>query len=134
MREDHVGPLVCVHQVARNVRRTNGCAAPARSRQHSSSFFWLSISLPHPCGACGYSDVMRVPGNRMPFAAASNPLGTEPPTIRTSVDAGGKRAFARLQLQNHPPETYSGGSDLGIAVETTLSTFSPLRDPATSVR
>jgi len=100
-----------------------------------SLIFWNAISLYHSSGAAGNSEVTRVPETARHSPPVCNPLGTEPPTMRTSENACVERALARFELQNHSPETlFWRIMSSASAVETTLSTFEPSERRPTSVR
>ena len=57
-----------------------------------------------PEALTGNSVVTRVPGNRVPFAAASNPLRHRAADDTHLAYTGRKRALARFELQNHSSE------------------------------
>src|ERR1700694_3034745 len=136
MRENHVAPLVRIHQMTRGVpqdgalRGTGAICVDAVLR-----FFCFRFQCATPVALAGNSEVIRVPGNRVPLAAVSNPLGTEPPTIRTSATPAERARLHASSFRIIPPETlFWRIMSSASPVETTLSTFEPSSTPATSVR
>src|ERR1700676_2260569 len=98
-------------------------------------FFGFGFQCATPVVLAGNSEVIRVPGNRVPFAAVSNPLGTEPPTIRTSETPAESARLHASSFRIIPPETlFWRIRSSASAVETTLITFVPFSTPATSVK
>src|SRR6266481_5984929 len=134
MGENHVGTLVGVHQVPRSVLQ-DGIRRRAGGMRLLQRFFRGRFHCATPAWLAGNSEVTRVPGNRALFAAVSNPLGTEPPTIRTSETPALSARLHASSFRIIPPETlFCRIMSSASAVETTLSTFVPSRTPATSVR